>query len=410
MKDHRFYLLSENREYYDVRVCENQDLPRPSNERVAKWLQDLSVPRNQSTTCSNCCPLNIRSSGLDNLRKQTPFPEDASAGSQVPAPQQMLEPCQRPPSSIASDFLPASTFPTGSKERMRISKKIGPNFGAKVGSVINWFGVKLPGNIRTHALQVIHKGRTDPKEMIHTVFSHMRELCMTVKNGELRSIRDIVLDPRFLDFYQGSDYSGPIATSCGASFDRRGLPGWCFPDIATPEPDYCIGYSWEAFNGVERKVMQIYGLEAHVMPTQMMFWPFLTFQFSANYSFEPQWMAENQNAATAIYAVNSMRTLFNHTSELPCDLMIDTVFFSCVAAEDQARLSVHWAEGSPRQLSFCSAVVHEYDFRMAKNWHKLRAAVHNIIDYGIGERLTLIKKALAEIRPDSRCWNDEQDD
>lgn len=381
----QFGLLSQNREYHGQRACDGLNLPNPSNERISKWLQDLPVPSTRGKIPWDKCPLNMGCSAFDNQREQTPFPEASS------------ESTQRPPSSIASD-----------SERIRISNKKGFNAGAKVGTIIHFVGVKMPGSLRTHALQITHRERTEPKEHIHRVCGLMCRMCQAVK-GDIPSIRDAFLDPRFLDLGSGSNYSELIATSCNAPFDRRGLPGWCFPEIATPEPDYCIGYSWKAFTGVERKIMQLYRLEAQVMPTQIMFWPFLVIQFPSMLE-DDQCISRNQNVGTGIYAANSMATILHRTRELPFDLTTDSACFSCVVAEDHARLSVHWAEGFARELSFCSAVIHVYNFRKEKTFHKFRAAVHNIIDYGVGVRLRLIKKALAELRPDIRCWDDEQED
>ena len=56
---------------------------------------------------------------------------------------------------------------------------------------------------------------------------------------------------------------------------------------------------------------------------------------------------------------------------------------------------------------FASSEVGFYHFHRPSDVRDFRASVKNIIDYGLGERLSMIKRALAELLPELPRWDAE---
>lgn len=151
-------------------------------------------------------------------------------------------------------------------------------------------------------------------------------------------------------------------------------------------------------------------LNAVSHPTTATYWPFFVAEFKSGSRGGTRWVAENQNAGTGCHCVNSMETLLKYTrkQDLPRQI-IDSLAFSCVADADFGSLWVHWLESEtdngPRR--FVSSEVDSYLFKKPADLRQFRASVRNIIEYGINERLPIIKEALANCLPLIPLWNAE---
>ena len=122
-------------------------------------------------------------------------------------------------------------------------------------------------------------------------------------------------------------------------------------------------------------------------------------------------MAENQNAGTGAHCANSIKTLMSYTNTAKQCWTTGALAFSCVVDAEDASLWVHWGEPRNEEARtgprFASSEVGFYHFRRPSDVRDFRASVRNIIDYGLHERLTMIKSTLAELVPQVPRWDAE---
>lgn len=86
--------------------------------------------------------------------------------------------------------------------------------------------------------------------------------------------------------------------------------------------------------------------------------------------------------------------------------MTDSIAFSCVVESHNAAFWVHWRE-TGEDPRFVSSEIGDYHFHRPRDIREFRSGVKNIIDYGLNERLAMIKSALLEVLPLIPTWDAE---
>lgn len=81
--------------------------------------------------------------------------------------------------------------------------------------------------------------------------------------------------------------------------------------------------------------------------------------------------------------------------------MTDSVCFTCAVDAHGASIWVHWHElpsdNDDFELRYVSSEVDSYLFKRLDDIGRFHVAVRNIVDWGLGDRLTMIKKALRRL-------------
>ncbi len=272
----------------------------------------------------------------------------------------------------------------------------------------------MPSAILEFARKIIEKERTSPgltdQEVIYT-----REQLSTLDNVDEEVTRtgfaNISLFPKKLDYKLGSN-KFVIAVGANLPFDQKALPytlGSRYPPVVTPMPDFHYDYPQNSFMGPQSRlseVMQHPRFQSYVKPNSSTYWPFFAVEYKSQSRLESTWVAENQNAEIGSHCVNSIERLMSYTTNTDERQIIDFIAFSCVVDSHNASLWVHWREDGddPR---FVSSEVGYYHFHRPRDIREFRANVKNIIDYGLSERLTMIKNALFDILPQIPRWDAE---
>ncbi len=86
--------------------------------------------------------------------------------------------------------------------------------------------------------------------------------------------------------------------------------------------------------------------------------------------------------------------------------MTDSVAFSCCVDSEDASLWIHWREVADQRRFFGSRIG-RYDLHSSRGIREFRAAVRNIIDYGFGDRQSMINSALQDVLPLLPVWDKE---
>jgi hypothetical protein len=262
---------------------------------------------------------------------------------------------------------------------------------------IDSYGNLIPESVRTFAQDLFQKERSSP-DLNDEDFFAIREELSELANADEATTRQ-GFDATKL-FPTRRVYKNKIAIGGSVPFDQTALPftrGLSLPPIVTPKPDLHYGYPRDSFNPIESAVMRHNRLSAFSHPTTATYWPFFAVEFKSGSRGGTRWVAENQNAGTGTHCVNSIGTLLKYTREPGVQRKaIDSLAFSCVADADFGSLWVHWQglgtdNGPPR---FLSSEVDSFSFKKLKDLRQFRACVRNIIEYGINERLAMIKEAL----------------
>lgn len=150
------------------------------------------------------------------------------------------------------------------------------------------------------------------------------------------------------------------------------------------------------------------------MPNTVNAWPFLVVEFKASSRNGSLWVAENQAAGAGAVCVNSLKKLLELAPREEQQLITDSMAFSCVINSTQAAVWVHWmehevdADTGEKTDSFTSAELDLYNFKKPAGIVAFRSSIQNIIEWGLGERLSLIKDSLCRLLPEVPRWQREE--
>ena len=280
------------------------------------------------------------------------------------------------------------------------------------GVQVDRFGLTMPGEVKTFAKGVLDRARSSPPPSTDELDSIRKQLAGADDRDE-----DIVRKrmAKACMFPSGDEYGERIVEGANLPFTNEGLPfiasAGPMTKLITPKTDLTFGYKSEAdvnvFTRGEYKVMQHARLKPYAHATSAGCWPFFLIEYKATSRNGDFWTAENQLAASGSHSVKSLDTLYNYCDETRKRKVTDTVAFSCVAFGHVATIWVHWRQEEDDK-HFVSSQIKMYDFVEHDDIVAFRASTRNIIDHGLGDRLTNIKSALQELNAKLADW-DRQD-
>jgi len=178
--------------------------------------------------------------------------------------------------------------------------------------------------------------------------------------------------------------------------------------LALPKPDVLSGYTFHALADLgSRPVSDLTdvipsGLTDYAAPAHAQnFWPYLITEFKTN-RLGSVYVGETQNATAGACCVTGVEQLLKTAYPEIQRRVTDSMAFSCVLNITSAYLSVHWfrndyvdGDGGPGPYS--SAELEAYNLKKGKDVIAFRAALRNIMDWGLGDRLTTIREALLKV-------------
>ena len=263
----------------------------------------------------------------------------------------------------------------------------------------------IPPHIKEFAQGIIQGERTSPGLSDDQMSQFQRDLSDYSNSDE--SLTKAFLQQSTSLFPLPRDYrdqTHQIATGGDIPFDRTALPfnkDSGGPPIVQPRSDLHFGYSATSFSDSEDRAMKQPRLAPYAQPNTANYWPFFAVEFKSLSRGGTSWVAQNQNAATGSHCVSSITTLLEYCGQhdLPKH-EIQSLAFSCVADYEGAALWVHWRERG-NDGRFLMSELDYFRFQKPDNVRSFRAGVRNIIDYGLGDRLTMVKQALMDLLPEN---------
>ena len=197
--------------------------------------------------------------------------------------------------------------------------------------------------------------------------------------------------------------------------------------LARPKCDRTFGYSREAFSLPMRKVLDCPGFTPYVFPSKENYFPFFAVEFKAPSRAGTLWVAENQCAGFGAHCLSSIMHLLKmregpeegrRMTKIPQDPkmtehqneeqtteatkekkdMDDVFVFSCTMDYRAAVFWVHWCESAAMPI-YKSTPIRVLDMRKIKHIQDLHFTIQNIMTWGLGDRLTWIKKLCEDLQP-----------
>ena len=158
--------------------------------------------------------------------------------------------------------------------------------------------------------------------------------------------------------------------------------------LKNPKPDITYGFEPDAFDTPQQKALLTFEPEL----SGGIISPFFVIQWKG-FAGSMQ-TAKDQARRDGAAMVHSRRKAIERIrfrDISPDDLDLASIAFSCVINTEAAHVHIHWAEEAEGKTDWLMAVAKRYHLEEDDDIRNLRRTLHNILDWGLSERLTLVK-------------------
>ena len=257
---------------------------------------------------------------------------------------------------------------------------------------IDSMGRNIPDDIRDWSSAILGKQRTSPglsEDQIKDTQDTLCRLDCENEDGIKETLPTLpIFPPKFSQPSISQGHNGLWNATALPHTSGQGLP-----PISTPKADRYYGYADTAFDNQEYGLVNHRALRPFAQPgSAASFWPFFMVEFKAPSRAGTLWAAVNQNAGNGAHSLNSIETLRSYSKNSK-NINLDNYIFSCVADTTDAALWVHWLDGSRYNM----AEVGHFHFARPMELKAFRNSIKNIIDYGVDDRLPMIKDVLKDV-------------
>lgn len=162
--------------------------------------------------------------------------------------------------------------------------------------------------------------------------------------------------------------------------------------IKNPKPDITYGISRDAFTEEELKTL----IDFEPDISKGIISPFLVIEWKG---FDGSMISAKEQTRRAGAAMVYSRRQASARLAMPPQgdaLDLATMVFSCVMNEQGVHISVHWAEEVDEKMKWFVAILEYFNLKRDEDVPMIRRALHNIIDWGIDVRKTIVKDQLAQ--------------
>lgn len=294
------------------------------------------------------------------------------------------------------------------------------------GILIDTLGLDTPTTVHDLATGIIrryrHLSNPNPSRL-----EEIRTALAKMSGHETTPFHHFSFFPNIHDYsLRTSRHISPWSALCLAenvSLDTTALPHnqTCPAPIIPPSPSLIYGFSKASFTPEEHQTMQTPRLRHCAAPSKDTFWPFLTIETHPPRQDPRPYV--NQTAASGALCVNATHRLLDPPQPPSAEngnlrVMERTISFSCVLSPEEATIYVHWRRQRRREsgygdgcyddddddaltdgrgpLFYCAAV-DRFGFRETRHIARFQAALGNIMDWAVGERLPFIYDALGRV-------------
>ncbi|KAF4625756.1 hypothetical protein G7Y89_g12408 [Cudoniella acicularis] len=158
--------------------------------------------------------------------------------------------------------------------------------------------------------------------------------------------------------------------------------------VKNPKPDITYGFEPDAFDNAQQRALLTFEPEL----SSGIISPFFTIQWKGFQG--SMQLAKDQARRDGAAMVHSRRKAIERAgiSSTADELDVASMAFTCVINAEAAHLHIHWAEDVEGRTDWLMAVVKRYHLEEESDVADLRRALHNILDWGLSERLALVKQ------------------
>ena len=175
--------------------------------------------------------------------------------------------------------------------------------------------------------------------------------------------------------------------------------------LCAPKPDRHYGYppgrkfDW---SGEEVAVLNHRTAQPYMQPTRDNVCPFLTLEFKSEATGGVLYVAENQGVGSGVHIVASQRWLQNQAFPGKELAATDAIAFVGAVSPRMGVFYIVWY--SDKQAHYVMSMIRIVSFMESSHIQRCRDLMKNIEEYGLGERLGKVRKALAELNPVPPHW------
>lgn len=222
------------------------------------------------------------------------------------------------------------------------------------------------------------------------IMPHLIKSGRTVSPGENAEAIYKEFEEDGLDQNVAEDFSAgsvPIPPSHAFKQDLE-----CLFGVKNLKPDYTFGFRSSIFTEDEQLLLQRY--DASSALSAGIISPFFIMEWKDSRGRMQDCSVQARRGGAAI--VNARRQI--HASTIPeydySSPDLATIAFSCAITSEIAYIAVHWCQRIADNDHWYMAVVRRFFLAEDDDIQKLRLSLHNIIDWGLSERLKSIKGEL----------------
>jgi len=158
--------------------------------------------------------------------------------------------------------------------------------------------------------------------------------------------------------------------------------------VKNPRPNITFGFEPSTFDNAQQRAL----LTLEPEPSGGIISPFFTIQWKGFQG--SMQLAKDQARQDGADMVHSRRKVIERAGVSPKTDELDaaSMAFTCVINAEAAHLHIHWAEDVEGKTDWLMAVVKRYHLEEESDFVDLRRALYNILDWGLSERLALVKQ------------------
>lgn len=171
--------------------------------------------------------------------------------------------------------------------------------------------------------------------------------------------------------------------------------------VSQPRPDLLYGYPDSVFTYTQMVVLRWIHpqIRRYTRPCSGIELPFLAAEFMASVGMLGNlWSATNECAGTSAASLQALDALNVALDEAGCGAPVDNFFYSFAIDNDLAQLFVAWKDSTSEGVQVCMQRIESFLLSDPEHFVRLRRRVLGILEWGKGERLAAIHRALDSLQ------------
>jgi hypothetical protein len=265
---------------------------------------------------------------------------------------------------------------------------------------MDYSGRQMPEELRTFANTQILKQRGSPQlgdEAVSKVIDTVEKIADSTEGPTAKLIRTDMFPFERPGIAEGGNSPwSTVALPNNPEFQY---------DVSAPKPHTHLGYRTNQKSGwsyAQSNVLNHLVARPYTHPARGNSFPFLMVEMKSEAAGGTLYVAENQAAGSGSHSVNALLWLLRQAGTYNSSSLKDTIAFTISMTHREAIFYLHWYSESDRR--YYMSFLKSYSSLSAPDIRACNNTVKNIIDYGLGARMTAISTALEALFPFPQHW------